>query len=117
MKRAAGGIQRLRDVCAFIFNERGQMTILSLIVFVMLMAVGGLAIDMGRLYSLQGQIQTYVDVTALASASQLDGQSGAICRAVAAAVGANNATCTASALLTGQQYFAAGSHQLSVQQL
>lgn len=122
MKPAAGIIQGSRDLAAFVGNERGQMTIVSLIFFVALMAVGGLAIDMGRLYSLQGQIQTYVDVTALASASQLDGQSNAVCRAIAAAVGhvSGDAGCTtnaATSLLTGQQYFAAGSHQLQVQQL
>src|SRR5258708_13064933 len=63
----------------FVRDERGQITILALIFFVMLMAVGGLAVDMGRLYSLQGQVQSYVDDAALASASQLDGQPGAIC--------------------------------------
>ena len=95
------------------------MTIIALLFFVALMAIGGLALDMGRLYSLQGQIQTYVDNAALAGASQLDGQSNAICRAVDAIIGPTvaNTCATPSKLVTGQQYFAAGTSQLSVLRL
>lgn len=63
------------------------MTILTLFFFVVIMAMGGLAIDIGRLYGVHGQVQTYVDDVALASASQLDGQDNAIQRACDAAVG------------------------------
>jgi len=103
----------------FVRCDRGQMTIIALLFFVALMAIGGLALDMGRLYSLQGQIQTYVDNAALAGASQLDGQSNAICRAVDAIIGPTvaNTCATPSKLVTGQQYFAAGTSQLSVLRL
>jgi hypothetical protein len=63
------------------------MTILTLFFFVLVMAVGGLAIDIGRLYGVHGQMESYVDDLALASASQLDGQVFAVSRACFAATG------------------------------
>ncbi|MDE2184286.1 MAG: Tad domain-containing protein [Alphaproteobacteria bacterium] len=63
------------------------MTILTLFFFVIIMAIGGLAIDIGRVYGVHGQMQTYVDDLTLASASQLDAQNNAVSRACDAATG------------------------------
>ncbi|MEO6248350.1 MAG: pilus assembly protein TadG-related protein [Sphingomicrobium sp.] len=50
-----------------------------------LIAVGGIAFDYARLATMDTELQDAADQAALAGASQLDGQSGAVNRAVAAA--------------------------------
>ena len=50
-----------------------------------LIAVGGVAFDYAHLASLDTELQQAADQAALAAATQLDGQSGAIARATAAA--------------------------------
>ena len=52
-----------------------------------LIAVGGVAFDYARLASMDSELQNAADQAALAAASQLDGQSGAVSRAIAAAQG------------------------------
>lgn len=71
------------DVC-------GSMTIPGLIFFTALMAVGGLAIDMQRVYGVHGQMQAFVDDVALAGAAELDGQASAMTRSFRAAYGDQN---------------------------
>ena len=71
----------------FLRETDGVMTLLALFFFVILVAMGGLAIDIGRVYSLRGQMVAYVDQVALASAAELDGQTGAINRAYRVALG------------------------------
>lgn len=83
---------------AFIRDEAGVLTILSLLFFVMLMAAGGLSIDLGRLYGERGQMQAFVDNAALSAASQLDRSHDAMDRAVCAAMGTSNSNCTAAGL-------------------
>ena len=70
-----------RPVGAFLRDERGAMTILALMMTVMLLGFGALVVDIGRLYNLHSQMQSYVDQVALAAAAELDGQPGAIERA------------------------------------
>lgn len=98
------------------FDTLGSMTIPGLIFFTALMAVGGFAIDMQRLYGVHGQMQAFVDGAALAGAAELDGQTGAITRALRAACGT---TCGASTgpLVTGKQSFAQGTATLSVRKV
>lgn len=84
------GREGRRLVPGFLREDTGTMTILTLVFFVVIMAFGGLAIDIGRLYAVHGQMQAYVDEMALAAASQLDGQDNAIYRACLV-VTANNA--------------------------
>jgi hypothetical protein len=74
----------------FLAHCGGSLTIPAIFLFAVLMGVGGLAIDLQRLYGAHGQIQAYVDEVALASAAELDGQSGAIARAFDAANGGVN---------------------------
>jgi Flp pilus assembly protein TadG len=50
-----------------------------------LVAVGGIAFDYSRLATMNTELQDAADQAALAGASQLDGQSGAVSRSVAAA--------------------------------
>jgi Putative Flp pilus-assembly TadE/G-like len=69
---------------------RGSMTIPAIVMFALLVAVGGLGIDLQRLYGAHGQMQAYVDDVALAAAAELDGQSGALSRAVDAAIGGSH---------------------------
>lgn len=57
---------------------------IGLVVFV---AVGALAWDISRGYALRAELEAAVDAAALAGATQLDGQAGAITRATAAAQG------------------------------
>src|SRR5215831_8946989 len=71
----------------FMSSERGAMTIPAIVFMVLLMATGGLVIDMERLYGAHGQMQAYVDDVALAAASELDQQSDAIQRSFKAAYG------------------------------
>jgi hypothetical protein len=71
----------------FLAHCGGSLTIPAIFLFAVLMGVGGLAIDLQRLYGAHGQIQAYVDEVALASAAELDGQSGALTRAFDAANG------------------------------
>ena len=81
------GREGRRLVPGFLREDTGTMTILTLVFFVVVMAFGGMAIDIGRLYAVHGQMQAYVDEVALAAASQLDGQGAAISRACLAATG------------------------------
>ena len=53
---------------------------------VALIACGGLAFDYARLATLDTELQSAADQAVLAAASQLDGESGACRRAVAAVV-------------------------------
>jgi hypothetical protein len=68
-------------------STSGSMTIPGLVFFTMLMAVGGLTIDIQRVYGVHGQMQAFVDDVALAAAAELDGQSTALTRGFRAAVG------------------------------
>src|SRR5688572_18827223 len=85
-------------------DTRGSMTIPALIFFAALMAFGGLAIDIQRVYGAHGQMQAYVDNVALAAAAELDGLNsggGALNRAFRAAVGVGGV----GPLVTGSQNF------------
>jgi hypothetical protein len=68
-------------------STSGSMTIPGLILFTVAMAVGGLAIDMQRVYGVHGTMQAFVDDVALAAAAELDGQASALTRSMRAAVG------------------------------
>jgi hypothetical protein len=92
------------------------MTIPGIIFFTALMAVSGLAIDMQRLYGVHGQMQAFVDGAALAGAAELDGQTGAITRAVRAACGTSCGGSTGP-LVAGTQQFADGPAALGVRKL
>ena len=85
MRRSAVAARR------FLVWSSGSLTIPAIMLFAVLMAVGGLAIDLQRVYGVHGQMQAYVDNAALAGAGELDGQSGAIARSFRAIIGDANA--------------------------
>ena len=68
-------------------GTHGSMTIPGIFFFTIIMAIGGLAIDIQRVYGVHGQMQAFVDDAALAGAAELDGQNDAIRRAFRAAYG------------------------------
>lgn len=72
---------------AFRQDDSGAMTILAIVFFVVLIGLGGLVIDIGRLYSLHTQVQSYADHVALAAANNLDKKSNAVIKAVRTAIG------------------------------
>ncbi|WP_205479699.1 pilus assembly protein TadG-related protein [Sphingomonas arenae] len=76
-----GGIRRLGKA-----DEAAVAPTVALSLFA-LIAAGGIAFDYARMASLDTELQNAADQAALAAASQLDGQAGAIQRAEAAARG------------------------------
>jgi Putative Flp pilus-assembly TadE/G-like len=90
-------------------DERGAITVMALIAIVLFVAIGGLAIDLGRMYNLHSQLQAYADHVALAAAAELDGLNGAIARARRAALGEGDGP-----PLADVQTFAVGSPDLRV---
>src|SRR5437588_2623873 len=66
-------------------NDEGAVAPTVALALVGLIAVGGIAFDYAHLASLDTELQQAADQAALAAATQLDGQSGAIARATAAA--------------------------------
>jgi Putative Flp pilus-assembly TadE/G-like len=68
-------------------DERGGTAIHIAITAAVVLGVGGLAMDMGRLVTLNTEMQKFADAAALRAAAELDGKAGAIARATAAANG------------------------------
>jgi Putative Flp pilus-assembly TadE/G-like len=66
-------------------SERGAYLIIMSFVMALLLGLGALVLDIGRLLILKTEMQNAVDAAALAAAKELDKTSGARCRAVAAA--------------------------------
>ncbi len=54
-------------------SERGFVLIVTSIALVILMAVAGLGIDLGRMYLIKSELQAFADAAALTAALQLDG--------------------------------------------
>ena len=90
-------------------DERGVITVMAVIATGLFVAIGGLALDLGRLYNLHSQLQAYADHVALAAAAELDGQAGAIERARRAALGDGDGP-----MLADVQTFAVGAPDLRV---
>jgi Putative Flp pilus-assembly TadE/G-like len=90
-------------------DERGVITVMAAIATGLFVAIGGLALDLGRLYNLHSQLQAYADHVALAAAAELDGQAGAIERARRAALGDGDGP-----MLADVQTFAVGAPDLRV---
>jgi Flp pilus assembly protein TadG len=77
-------------------NDDGAVAPMVALSLVALIAVGGIAFDYAHVAALDTELQDAADQAALAAATQLDGQSGAIARATAAA----------QSLVTNKTYFA-----------
>lgn len=68
-------------------DERGVVVVWTTVGLFGFMAMGALLLDGGRMLNLHTQMQSYADHVALAAAAELDGDSGAIERAISAATG------------------------------
>jgi Flp pilus assembly protein TadG len=71
-------------------DERGSIIIQATLTIVVIMGMIGLALDGGRLFMVNNDLQDLADAAALAGAAKLDGTSGAMERADAAARTLNN---------------------------
>jgi Flp pilus assembly protein TadG len=89
MRRAASGLWRNRD---------GAVAPTVALSLVGLLVVGGVAFDYAHLAAMDTELQQAADQAALAAATQLDGQTGAI----------NRATAAAQSLITNKTMFAGG---------
>lgn len=78
------------------------------------MGFAGLVFDVGRIYNLHSQSQSYVDNVALAAAAELDREVGAIQRAIRAAVGDGQRD---ALLNTGFRFSLSGDTSVGVQSL
>ena len=72
---------------AFWDEQSGSATIMVVVLFVMMIALSGLVVDVGRVMNIHSQASSYVDRVALAAAAELDGETTSMNRAVRAAVG------------------------------
>lgn len=82
MRRAADA-RRLARLRA---DDRGFVVVYGAILMGALFGLGGLVIDLGRLYNTNTELQSYADATALAAAAELDGGPNARARAQTAAL-------------------------------
>src|ERR1035438_1578048 len=71
-------------------DKRGSIIIQSTLTIIVIMGMIGLALDGGRLFMVNNDLQDLADAAALAGAAKLDGTSGAMQRADAAARNLNN---------------------------
>jgi Flp pilus assembly protein TadG len=67
--------------------EQGAAAVVIAVVAGLMAGVGGLAVDLGRVTTLNTELQKFADAAALRAAVELNGQAGAIARATAAANG------------------------------
>jgi hypothetical protein len=86
-------------------DERGATAVYMGAAIAVLVGIGGLAIDLGRYMTVNTQLQKFADAAALAGAAELDGKTGSIARATAAAQGA---------FATNLQSFASGGQGISI---
>ena len=68
-------------------DRRGSVVVWTTVAIPMFFALGGLLLDVGRIFNQHSQLQAYADHVALAAAAELDGENGAVGRAVLAALG------------------------------
>jgi Flp pilus assembly protein TadG len=94
-------------------EEDGAIVVMVVIGVALFIGIGGLAIDIGRLYNLHTQLQAYADHVSLAAAAELDGEAGAIERAARAAFG----DAALAAPIAYQASFVFGNANLSTAQL
>lgn len=104
----------LQPFLVYYRDERGAIIVFITIMFAFLMAFGGLVFDIGRIYNLYSQSQSYIDDVAITAAAELDGQSGAITRAVRAATGDSQ---RGSLLNPGSRLTMSGDKLVNVQSL
>jgi Flp pilus assembly protein TadG len=93
-------------------DEGGSIAVWVTVGMLSFFATGALLVDGGRVFNLHSQMQTYADHAALAAATELDGDSQAIGRAINAVSSGG-----AGPIVSDTQNFAAGAAGLTVQTL
>jgi len=63
-------------------DARGVVAIWVVVSMALFCAIGALVVDVGRLYNLHSQLVTFADHAALAAAQELNGENGAVNRAL-----------------------------------
>ncbi|GJL94636.1 MAG: hypothetical protein DHS20C05_10410 [Hyphococcus sp.] len=96
---------------SFLKDEKGAATIFIVIMFTFMIAFTGMIIDIGRIMNIHSQANSYVDRTTLAAAAELDGDSGAMTRAVRAAFGDGN---SGPIVPTGFRFSLSGDNAVSI---
>jgi len=66
-------------------TERGFVLIVTAISMILLLGLAGLAIDLGRMYVIRAELQSFTDAAALTAALELDGTPAGLQRARAGA--------------------------------
>ncbi len=87
-------------------DRRGAVAAYVAIMSFVLVGVGALAVDLGRLYTLETELQKVADARCIAAAAELDGEPDALVRATAAAQRLGSGT--PGAIVENTQLFAAG---------
>ncbi len=100
--------QWTRIARCFLRTEGGGVAIYVALVSAVMIGFGALVVDLGRLFTLQTELQNAADVAALAGAAELDGQSDAITRARAAATTALVTASSPTGILNFQTFASGG---------
>lgn len=66
-------------------SQKGFVVIVTCIAMTLLLAIAGLAIDIGRMYVIRAELQSFTDAAALSAALELDGTDPGLSRARAGA--------------------------------
>jgi len=81
-------------------RQRGFVLVVMTASAIALVAAMGLAIDLGHIFIVKNETQTYVDAASIAAALQMDGTSAGITRADTAATSLSDAWNFSSTVLT-----------------
>ncbi len=100
--------QWTRIARCFLKTEDGGVAIYVALVSAVIIGFGALVVDLGRLFTLQTELQNAADVAALAGAAELDGTSTAITRARAAATTALVTASSPTGILNFQTFASGG---------
>jgi Flp pilus assembly protein TadG len=114
----AMGFSVIRSIYRLARDESGIAAIQIALLVAVLLGFSGLAIDLGRAFTVNTELQQAADAAALAAAAELDGFTGAIARATTAACGVvSPGSCTAGQSEFGsnkQTFAAAGSGTVTI---
>ena len=89
-------------------TEEGGVAVYVALVSAVMIGFGALVVDLGRLFTLQTELQNAADVAALAGAAELDGKTDSITRARAAATTALVTASSPTGILNFQTYAPGG---------
>jgi Flp pilus assembly protein TadG len=91
-------------------DRRGAVGAYLAVMSFVLVGIGALAVDLGRLYTLETELQKVADARCIAAAAELDGEFDALTRATAAAQRLSSGT--PGAIVENTQLFATGGDEV-----